>query len=428
MLDGIGDRSYKQLDHQTPLQAARTPVMDELASGGANGLYHAGHLGQALPSENAHFVMFGYDMSAFPGRGVLEALGAGIRLGRKDVAVLTHFACLRESEGILLVDERKPVISEHEVSMLIREVEEYKTHGVHVRFIQTGGIFGIILLSGDVAPYITDSDPFIDGRPLIEIEPWADFKQDKATGNTAKALKEYLVWVYYCIKDHPVNRPRISNGQLAINGFITQRAGQLKDVTPFKQCNGLRGLSIASGIVYLGLGRYTGMDTIKVADTANPGDDLAGRIKIAIDSLADYDFIHVHTKAPDEAGHTKDPEFKMRVIESLDSGIGKALRPLMDDPEVLIIVTADHSTPSAGPLIHSGESVPLTFFGKGVRRDAVMHFNEIDVATGAMGDVRGKELMYMILNHLDMSKLHGIMDTPVDQPYWPGEYQPFKLK
>jgi len=34
----------------------------------------------------------------------------------------------------------------------------------------------------------------------------------------------------------------------------------------------------------------------------------------------------------------------------------------------------------------------------------------------------------MVLDHLDMSKLHGIMDTPVDQPYWPGEYQPFRLK
>ena len=100
----------------------------------------------------------------------------------------------------------------------------------------------------------------------------------------------------------------------------------------------------------------------------------------------------------------------------------------MDDQEVLLIVTADHSTPSSGPLIHSGESVPLMFYGQGVRRDGVSRFNEVDVTTGVLGSVRGKELMYLVLNHLDRAKLQGIMDTPVDQPYWPGDYEPFWLK
>ena len=37
-------------------------------------------------------------------------------------------------------------------------------------------------------------------------------------------------------------------------------------------------------------------------------------------------------------------------------------------------------------------------------------------------------MMYLILNHLDRIKLTGIMDTPHDQPYWPGRYQPFQVK
>jgi len=428
VLDGIGDRSYEQFDHQTPLQAARTPMLDELASKGANGLYHAALLGQALPSENAHFLMFGYDMSGFPGRGVLEALGAGIALGPKDVAVLAHFACLREVKGCLIVEDRKPKISENEVSQLIQAVKGYETQNAQIRFSQTGGIFGIITLSGDVTPYFTDSDPFMDGRPLIAISPWSEYSEDTASKTAASALREYLVWAHDRLKDHPVNRSRINNGQIPVNGFVTQRAGQLKGVTPFTQCSGLHGLSIASGIVYWGLSNFIGMDTIKVVDTKNPGNDMAERLQLAMDSLDNYDFIHVHTKAPDDAAHTKDPEFKKQVIESLDRGIARSIRSLMDDPEVLIIVTADHSTPSSGPLIHSGESVPITFFGKGVRCDGVSRFNEIDAATGALGNVRGKELMYLILNHLDRAKLQGIMDMPFDQPFWPGAYEPFRLK
>ena len=102
LLDGLGDRSYGQLAFQTPLQAAHTPFMDKIAASGANGLYHAGLLGQALPSENAHFAMFGYEATEFPGRGALEALGVGIDLAPDDVAVLAHFASLREENDCLI--------------------------------------------------------------------------------------------------------------------------------------------------------------------------------------------------------------------------------------------------------------------------------------------------------------------------------------
>ncbi len=60
LLDGLGDRAIEPLNWETPLQSARTPHLDHLAEIGANGLYHAGIMGQALPSENAHFSMFGY--------------------------------------------------------------------------------------------------------------------------------------------------------------------------------------------------------------------------------------------------------------------------------------------------------------------------------------------------------------------------------
>jgi 2,3-bisphosphoglycerate-independent phosphoglycerate mutase len=360
---------------------------------------------------------------------VLEALGAGIELDVKDVAVLSHFVCLREFDKCLIVDTRKPQIPEDEIHKLSREVEKYETDGVHIRFIQTKGIFGIIRLSGDVSPFITDSDPFEENQPMIEVFPWTDYSQDAASMNTAAALKDYLVWVYHRLSSHTINQSRAKKGHPLVNGFVTQRAGRLKTVTPFSKRYGLRGLNISSGMVYWGLSSYIGMDYRKVNDTEDPGRDVAERLETAIKGLNEgYDFVHVHTKAPDEAAHTKDPITKKSIIESLDRGIGRAIGPLIDDPEVFTVVTADHSTPSSGPLIHSGESVPLTFFGQGVRRDAVSRFNEVDAATGSLGNVRGKELIYLILNHLDRSKLQGIMDTPVDQPYWPGEYEPFRIK
>ena len=140
-----------------------------------------------------------------------------------------------------------------------------------------------------------------------------------------------------------------------LNGLVTQRAGRLKQVTPFTEMWGLRGLSIASGIIYHGLAGYLGMDVRKVADTAHPGRDLAKRLELALAALRDHDFIHVHTKMPDQASHTKAPAYKTRILELLDQGIGTVFKALTAQPELLIVVAADHSTPSAGPLIHSGE-------------------------------------------------------------------------
>ena len=75
ILDGLGDHGHAVFDGQTPLQAASTPNLDRLAALGMNGLYHSYLQGVAMPSEIAHFLMFGYDLADFPGRGYLEAEG-----------------------------------------------------------------------------------------------------------------------------------------------------------------------------------------------------------------------------------------------------------------------------------------------------------------------------------------------------------------
>ncbi len=429
LLDGLGDRSYPELDHQTPLQSARTPVLDHLATHGANGLYHAALLGQALPSENAHFAMFGYDMADFPGRGALEALGAGVPIENGDVALLAHFVSVTATaDGILVLKDGKPESTDEEIRALIETVGQYAVDGIQVRLHHTSGFRGSLCLAGRVSRYVTDSDPMEKGRPLVAVNPWADHADDPVTRNTARALTAYMTWVHVTLEDHPVNEARRKAGQQPLNGLVFQRAGQLKPIAPFSSRYGMRGLSIASGIVYHGLAAYLGMDVHKVRDTARPGDDLARRLQTAVRQLKDHDFIHVHTKTPDEAAHTKDPLAKKRIIGKLDKGIGSALDTLLANPELLLVVAADHSTPSAGPLVHSGEPVPLIFHGPGIRRDAVSKYDEISAAAGALGFVRGKELTYLILNHLDRAKLHGLMDTPVDQPYHPGDYEPFRIK
>ena len=183
---------------------------------------------------------------------------------------------------------------------------------------------------------------------------------------------------------------------------------------------------IASGAVYHGLGRVVGMDTRKVRDTDNPARDVRERLEIAHKAKG-YDFIHVHTKATDEAGHSRNPLVKKRVVEEIDAALDYALKEIVPDEDVLFIVTADHSTASSGTMIHTGETVPLVMTGKYIRRDDVEKFDEVSCAGGGLSLVRGKELMYLVLNFLDRGKLWGLRDSPDDQPFTPGAYTALKV-
>ncbi len=427
LLDGLGDRSYGILGDKTPLQAASTPNLDRLATLGANGLFHAASPGIALPSENAHFAIFGYAEEEFPGRGCLEALGAGIEIAPKDVTILAHFVSASEENGIFTLDRDRPPAEPEEIAALVETIAEHETGGVSFNYIQTHGPDGILMLKGDVSRHITDSDPISEGRPLIEPEPWRAHAADPAAVRTAEALRQYLLWCCDSLSRHEVNQKRRAEGKPPLNAIATNRAGRFKDVQPFRERWDLRALLVASGLVYVGLGRFLSMDVEQAEETGDPGADLAERIKLAVSKVDDYDFIHVHTKAADVASHMKDPGLKKSVIEALDRGLGKVFDTVLSDPRVLLVVTSDHSTPSEFGLIHSGEPLPIAACGPGVRRDGIKHFDEVSCAGGALGFLHGRDFMNFVLNGVDRVKMRGLMDTPDDQPYWPGRSKPLRL-
>jgi 2,3-bisphosphoglycerate-independent phosphoglycerate mutase len=426
ILDGLGDHGHAVFSGQTPLQAAYAPNLDRLAAMGMNGLYHSYLQGVAMPSEIAHFLMFGYDLADFPGRGYLEAVGENIPLSPKDVCLLGRIFSVRKQRRHLILEAEDPEVEAQTCLALQQEIRHFATAGVEIEFVPTKGIQGLVILRGEVSPDITDSNPIHEGRPLMQILPIQGKEQDERVGRTCQALNAYLLWAYHRLSRHRLNQARLSRHTPPLNAVGLQRAGKYRAVTPFEVKWGLRPLAIATGPLYRGLSQYLGMPLKTVQDTRYPEADLRGRLKMAKEST-DYDFIYVHTKAPDVAAHTKDPRIKKRVIETLDRAFGYALNEIVPDPNILLVITADHSTNSAGRMIHSGEAVPLMMIGAYTRRDAVTRFDEVSIASGSLSLVRGPELMHLILNFLDRGKLYGLMDSPVDQPFSPGLATPLNI-
>lgn len=428
LLDGLGDRSYASYDHQTPLQAAETPCLDSLAARAGTGLFHASRYGEALPSENAHFALFGYEMTDFPGRGPLEALGSDIDLAPNDVAILAHFThLLKDLDGRLILKYDRSCATIEEADELYEAVGEYETQGVKIRFQKSNRLFGVLTLQGDVSPYVTDSNPMIDGRFISEIVPLEGHENDPATIRTAAALTEYLTWAHKELEKHPQAALRKRQKLPPFNGIVTQRAGRLKTPRQFTDRFGLHGASISNGVVYKGIAKYLGLDAIHAVNTGDHARDIKKRMLLAEEALQTHDFVHLHMDAPDKAAHTKNPDSKRKAIAAIDRGLAETIENFLTD-DMLVVVTADHSTPSQGYMVHSGEPVPCMFIGDGIRRDNVTEFNEVSVCSGSLGGLRGTEIMGMMLNGLDRARLQGIRDCPQNQDSWPGDYQPFVIK
>jgi len=427
VLDGLGDKGHACFEGKTPLKVAFTPNLDHLASLGMNGLYHCYFQGTAMPSELAHFLMFGYNLNEFPGRGLIEAIGEGVTVNDGEVALLARVFSVNMQDSMLVLQKENPTVNKKICQILQEGIRTYQEEGVEVEFIPTKGIGGILILRGEVSAHITDSNPIYEGRPLMEVIPLSGKEEEKGAVKTSRVLNNYLKWCYHTLSEHPINKERCQKGLNPINAVGTQRAGMKRLVVPFREKWGLRGLSIASGAIYHGLFSLLKVEIHKVRETENSEEDLVERLKIAKEAV-DFEFIHVHTKAPDKAAHTKNPEHKKAIIESLDRALSYAIDEIITDEDTLFVITSDHSTASTGSMIHSGETLPLTMIGKYTRRDDVNEFNEISCARGALGLVRGKELMYLILNFLDRGKLWGLMDSPINQPFFPGNYKPLRIE
>lgn len=428
LLDGLGDRSYDVLNNRTPLQAAETPNLDKLACLGSNGLFHPSFPGQCLPSETAHFLLFGYEIEKFPGRGLLEAVGEGVPFGDNDVLCLSHLSGIKWIDDLpILIHGRDDIKgSFDEIGELLLKIRPYEAEEISFKLHQTRRNDAIIVIKGPVSPFISDSDPILLGKTIARVQALLGNPETHEAEKTANALNRYLSYCHKKLLEHPLNRRRKQKGLPAANFLVTQRCGRRRALEPFNEHWGLKGMIIASTSVYIGLAHELGMTSLKVTDSDDPGRDLKERIRYALEDK-DHDFIHVHTKVPDEAAHKGDPNNKMEVISSLDKGLDELLNIVEKGDDLLLAVTADHSTPSISPLIHSGEPVPVAILGPFVRKDMVTAFDEISGATGCLGLLRGPELMHMLLNYSDRSVLTGHNLGEKRHQYYPDNYEPFRL-
>ncbi|RZC70345.1 hypothetical protein C5167_033495 [Papaver somniferum] len=102
LIDGLGDVSLPRFGNRTPLQVAKIPNLDAIASAGINGLMDPVEAGLGCGSDTAHLSLLGYDPRVYyRGRGAFETMGAGLAMQPGDIAFKSNFATLDEKSEVV---------------------------------------------------------------------------------------------------------------------------------------------------------------------------------------------------------------------------------------------------------------------------------------------------------------------------------------
>jgi len=344
---------------RTELETARTPNLDRWAREGATGLVDPVGPGITPGSGPAHLALFGYDpIRDNVGRGVLSALGAGLKLTSRDVAARINFAT-RAADGTIR-DRRAGRISSEEG----RRVAEILARGVSIPDAEVTVSAekehrAVVVFRGDgLAGNVKDTDPQHTGVPAHEAEAL-----DDASRKTAKVANQFVEQARKLLRSEP------AANEVLLRGF----AGW-DPPDSFEHKFGLRAAAIAMYPMYLGLARLVGMRALPQMPSIEAEFDA-----LAI-ALENNDFVFLHVKQTDSAGEDGDFARKAQVLEEVD-----ALLALVNDAHPdLIIVTGDHSTPAA-MRSHSWHPVPILFRGGHTFVDDTTEFGETACRRGALG-------------------------------------------
>lgn len=379
VLDGVGGLP-QQPGGPTELAAASTPNLDALAKQSMLGLQYPVAPGIAPGSGPGHLSLFGYDPIEYQvGRGALSAIGIGAEFRDGDVGVRGNFATL-DASG-LVADRRAGRPSNEEnarvVSKLKAAIEEID--GVRVRFYTESEHRFVVILSGaELGEKVSDTDPQKTGVPPLESH--VHNPGDAASARTAAVLNALSARIREVLKDEPT-----------INGALFRGISERPRFPSMQQIYKLNPACVASYPMYKGVASLVGM---KVLEVAGEEDAPEGKVKALQTHWAEHDFFYLHFKKTDSTGEDGNFEEKVHKIELFDHLLPELLAL---EPDVLVI-TGDHSTPSV-LRAHSWHPVPVLLHGPYLRNDPAQRFTEDEAARGALGTLRGTDLMPLMLAH-----------------------------
>lgn len=402
-LDGLGDEPLPELGDRTPLEAAETPFLDDLARRGAQGLVHTVGPEIAPESDIAVFAILGYDpREEHPGRGVLEAIGSGMDLEDGNLAHRINFAT---GEGGRIVDRRvgRDLPSE-DAHALAEEVNRgLSLPGATAELRATVEHRGALVIRADdgrLSGNVSNTDPAYAKQGVLGVAletfedrpvPCEPLDDSLGAARGAELTNLAVDQAAGILEASEVNARRRGEGRLPANLILTRDAGDhVPRVQPIKDRFGPSWGVFVEMPVERGIAQVLGMGEVEVPTPPDPSERYAAWAEVAAEAIGGYDALYIHIKGPDVPAHDGRATDKRDVIEAIDASFFGALLPAAGD--AVIAVTADHAT-SCARKAHTADAVPILVAGPGVAADGTETFGERAAANGKIGTIRGVDIV-----------------------------------
>ncbi|HET7870700.1 MAG TPA: 2,3-bisphosphoglycerate-independent phosphoglycerate mutase [Actinomycetota bacterium] len=403
-LDGLGDDPIPALGDRTPLEAARTPFMDALAAQGRTGTVVTVGPGIAPESDIAVFAILGYDpREEHPGRGVVEAVGAGMDFREGDLAYRVNFAT---ADWPRIIDRRVGRdLSSDEARTLATEVnEKLKLPGATFELRSTVEHRGVLVIGSEVGPLsaeVTNTDPAYrkEGSLGVALETFElevarcePLEDTQAAGRAAELTNAFVEGAAKILDASEMNGDRRRRGKLPANLVLTRDGGaHVPKLQAIKERFGPAWGCFVEMPVERGIAMLLGMAPVDAPRLSTEA-DYARWASLASEALDGFDALYLHIKGPDVPAHDGRAEDKRDVIEVIDRAFFGEVLPMIDRSRTIVAVTADHST-SCVRKAHTAEPVPLLVSRGPIRPDGSTSFGERACASGSLGQVRGVDIV-----------------------------------
>ena len=368
--DGMADEPIAELGGKTPMEAACTPVMDELAGKGSLGTVQNVPQGMAPGSDVANLSVLGYDPAEnYSGRSPLEALSVGVAMEDNDVIFRSNIVTLTDDEPYeekTILDHSSGEISTADADVLMETIREKFNSDTFQFYTGTSYRHILVWKNGRVAKLEPPHDHL--GSVIGPFLP-----QEEVLRNMMKES-------FPILNDHPLNRERAVAGKNKANSLWFWGAGTKPRVQNFREKTGLKGAMISAVDLLKGIAVGAGMQVCQVEGATGSIDtNFEGKAQAAIDALLKdgCDFAYIHVEAPDEMGHQGKVQEKVKSIEYLDSRLIAPVKKAMEEAgeDFRMLILPDHPTPIR-IRTHTGDPVPYLLYDSTRQRKKQERFTE----------------------------------------------------
>ena len=402
--DGMADDPIDKLGGKTPLEYAKTPAMDALASAGALGSVLTIPEGLPAGSDVAILSIFGCDPhKCYTGRAPLEAAATGIKLSPGDAAYRCNMVTFEDGD---MPFEEKKIVSHSagsiEGQLSVELIEELLEMQEFKKAASDAGITVYPALSFRHIAVQKSCD--ITG---LELTPPHDHLGETVGmhlprgGKNAGVLEGLLRLAHKLLDKHPTNTKRRAEGKLPANGIWFWAEGTVAELPSFGSMYKKTGGVVSAVPLCRGIGALIGLHSVHVEGaTGELNTNYEGKADAVFEILKENDFAAVHIEAPDECSHDGDLSGKIQAIEWIDSRIVAPITNRMRGAgiEYRMLVISDHRT-LLSTRGHDDSPVPFLLYDSRVNKNTGLRFCEEDMAHGRVV-ASGTDLMGILFEDL----------------------------